>query len=545
MGYFGGDQSSLNDSFGVSILSFYDAELRIENDQNIDLFFQDGNALSTYDGHLLLYSNNTEIRNNEDQIIVNGFLEQNGSSEQILPQSFVFLPFESSDTVHYVHMTYDNGFPQLGENFSSLILDLSEEIGIYDQIENIIPNSLALGQLTACRHANGRDWWVIVAGANEPLVYSILFTPNGVMLTNTIEVDYNMKSGLGQSTFSPDGTKYIRVNLVGGIDDPDYLDIFDFDRSTGLLSSHKQTVIGNNAFSGGASISPSSQFLYITHYNYVYQYDLWSEDIFATKDTIAIYDGYQELNQYSSRFYLSHLAPNGKIYINSPTSLTKLHVIEYPDRRGEECTFRQHYVQLPNWNIATLANHPNYRLGPIDGSFADTLSIDNLPTAFFRIDREAEDTLVFHFQDLSFHDPDTWSWNFGDGGSSTERHPDHSYSNSGIYEVCLTVTNSLGMDTKCRIIELGPSSSANEFKEVAITTFPNPVLNILIFDLGDYFPQNGLFKLFDASGREVISERVLSRQAQFDLSTLPSGAYHYIFNDGGFQLGSGKIVCAN
>jgi len=38
--------------------------------------------------------------------------------------------------------------------------------------------------------------------------------------------------------------------------------------------------------------------------------------------------------------------------------------------------------------------------------------------------------------------PYTWLWNFGDGGTSTEQNPTHSYQSAGVYTVNLTVTDS-------------------------------------------------------------------------------------------------------
>lgn len=38
----------------------------------------------------------------------------------------------------------------------------------------------------------------------------------------------------------------------------------------------------------------------------------------------------------------------------------------------------------------------------------------------------------------------TWSWSFGDGTSSTQQNPDHTYAASGTYLVCLTATDSMG-----------------------------------------------------------------------------------------------------
>jgi PKD repeat protein len=44
------------------------------------------------------------------------------------------------------------------------------------------------------------------------------------------------------------------------------------------------------------------------------------------------------------------------------------------------------------------------------------------------------------FTDESTGDPDTWDWDFGDGGTSTDQHPDHEYTVPGTYSVTLTIT---------------------------------------------------------------------------------------------------------
>jgi PKD repeat protein len=43
------------------------------------------------------------------------------------------------------------------------------------------------------------------------------------------------------------------------------------------------------------------------------------------------------------------------------------------------------------------------------------------------------------FTDASTGNPTTWSWDFGDGGSSTARNPSHTYAQTGTYTVTLTV----------------------------------------------------------------------------------------------------------
>ena len=52
------------------------------------------------------------------------------------------------------------------------------------------------------------------------------------------------------------------------------------------------------------------------------------------------------------------------------------------------------------------------------------------------------------FSDQSTGDITSWSWDFGDGGSSSEQNPSHTYSNEGAYTVSLTVTDPDGSDTE-------------------------------------------------------------------------------------------------
>lgn len=49
--------------------------------------------------------------------------------------------------------------------------------------------------------------------------------------------------------------------------------------------------------------------------------------------------------------------------------------------------------------------------------------------------------LAVAFHDESLGHPTAWSWNFGDGGTSTERDPVHTYSTPGLFTVGLTASN--------------------------------------------------------------------------------------------------------
>jgi PKD repeat protein len=70
------------------------------------------------------------------------------------------------------------------------------------------------------------------------------------------------------------------------------------------------------------------------------------------------------------------------------------------------------------------------------------------PTADFTADvTEGTAPLTVQFTDQSTGDPTSWSWDFGDGGSSTAQNPLHEYATAGTYTVSLTVTSEAGTDT--------------------------------------------------------------------------------------------------
>lgn len=64
---------------------------------------------------------------------------------------------------------------------------------------------------------------------------------------------------------------------------------------------------------------------------------------------------------------------------------------------------------------------------------------------------------TFQFVDASQGDPTSWLWNFGDGTTSTEQNPTHTYAVPAIYHVCLTIQNadSNCFDTFCEEVWTG------------------------------------------------------------------------------------------
>jgi len=76
----------------------------------------------------------------------------------------------------------------------------------------------------------------------------------------------------------------------------------------------------------------------------------------------------------------------------------------------------------------------------------------NAPVADFSATPLSGDApLLVDFTDNSTNSPTSWSWDFGDGGSSTAQNPSYTYNNAGTYTVSMTATNDCGSDTQTKV----------------------------------------------------------------------------------------------
>lgn len=78
------------------------------------------------------------------------------------------------------------------------------------------------------------------------------------------------------------------------------------------------------------------------------------------------------------------------------------------------------------------------------------------------------------FTDLSSGNPNSWSWNFGDGGVSTQQNPAHTYQSGGVYDVRLISSNPVGTDTAFQVALINVLQP--------IFTFDAGALNVDFFD---------------------------------------------------------------
>jgi PKD repeat protein len=79
----------------------------------------------------------------------------------------------------------------------------------------------------------------------------------------------------------------------------------------------------------------------------------------------------------------------------------------------------------------------------------------NLKSAYSADPVSGKAPLSVRFTDRSIGSPSSWSWDFGDGSTSTVQNPEHVFSRTGTYDVTLTVTRGAIGDSSTQIINVG------------------------------------------------------------------------------------------
>ena len=539
---------------------------------NTPINFDNTNAIiCDSEGALLMYSNGFQVLNGSHEYLANGFRinEQYDYTNDWLEtgnrisQGMIILP-QTTDSNSYhlfytepIYFTDTEGQLTASANnlyYAEVNFSESESGRITDKDFLLVNDTLDVGKITACRHGNGRDWWVFVANLNANQYHRILITNQGIENSGIISDGTGMRQTLGQLHFTPDGTKLVNAGLPE-ISEYDVA-VYDFDRCTGeITNAYISTFISDSiTLTGGMAISENSRFIYTTEQYEVYQYDLFADDFRNSRTLIERWDGYfngDNPDFFWATFGLSQLAPNGKIYIATPGSGLQYHIIHNPNKRGTASNFEQRGLPFTQWNFRSIPNLPYYGLGPWDGSPCDTLGIDNpVPEARYEHTQDSS-ALQIEFFDAS-HYAYEWSWDFGDGSElDTVQHPVHTFAEEGTYQVCIQVSNVTGQDVYCEDIYVGVVNTNTPLRQEAkIRTFPIPVgTGPLTFEVE--LPEGSLasdlsLRLYNAQGQQIV-EQVLNPtgpvwRIQIDMARWPRGVYLYELVGTVGVIASGRVV---
>lgn len=323
-------------------------------------------------GNLLFYTGGCYVLNSEHAIMQNGdsitsdYALQYWCGSNVFPmrQNNTILP-HPGDTNQYVIFNYNMAKPYdslapMPTEFYYHLVDMTKDNGLGAMVEKkqiAIADTLYRGQMTAARHANGTDWWVVTSEWHSTCYYVTPLTSEGIGIPQlSCPGPVLVSFGGGQATFNPIGTKYVRCDGKNG------LWVFDFDNEAGLLSNPMELTFPQPPSSyRGACFSPNSRFLYVASYLQLWQFDMEAADIQASLQLVGEMDVSNPISGGGSLAF-SQLGADGKIYIAGPGNHSYLSRINKPNCLGMACDFRQWEIALLAPNFGGLPNMPHFNI---------------------------------------------------------------------------------------------------------------------------------------------------------------------------------------
>ncbi len=389
-----------------------------------------GNVLFFTDGRKVWSRNHLQMENGDS---LHGFV---GYTMPV-----IIVPKPGSDNVYYIFTTYrpkQNPLdPQTiyGLEYNEVDLSYNGGQGRVTRRNRQLLAPEVSSKLTAVKHSNGIDYWVVGHKFNSNEFCAFRVTGNGVDTTGYVSSTLGTahtgpgetNNGIGYMKISPDGTK-----LALAVHGSDIYEIYNFDASTGKVTNViTSPPVFNEAY--GIEFSSDSKYLYgtttstslpVPNYtppSYIFQFDISNGNaIFTNYDTIAS-------DTLGSYFGGIQLGTDGKIYVSrSPNGYAALGVIENPKRPGSACNFTSGAMDLQGKR--SRFGFPNFVQTYFDLPHFD---VENVCFS---------DTTMFFLQNNSNIDNVTWTFGDPNSGNNTSDalQPTHIFSEPGTYTVEVT-----------------------------------------------------------------------------------------------------------
>lgn len=300
-------------------------------------------SISDASGNLLFYTNGVTVWDKTHAVMANG----NGLLGSTLSsQSSLILQQPGSIVNYYVFTNVGFNVSNVPNvNYSVIDISLSTGNGSVVTKNAVLSSDQNTEVLTATRHCNGVDWWIVTHIRASNVYLSYLLTATGISPAFVVSpAGPSILGGNSQMKISPNGKK-IALNFNGVV----YLG--DFDASTGSVTA--VSVIQNSSAGYGCEFSPDASKLYATAANGVYQYDLCQSSNAAIAASAVL------VHSQNASFGSMQLAPDGKIYQSYNAFTTGINVINSPNSLGLTCGFTTGaFSFIPKLVHAGLPNYP-------------------------------------------------------------------------------------------------------------------------------------------------------------------------------------------
>ncbi|MDB4835517.1 PKD domain-containing protein, partial [Cyclobacteriaceae bacterium] len=414
-------------------LDFSDINNPIGTASSIGNVFEGTASMSDPSGNLLMYTDGKIIYDADGTVMPNGTgLGGDGSSVQ----SGVIIPNPADPNLYYV-------FSQSGETASGgstglkySVVDLSlpgngTVVSPKGDVVNSSKNTvLVAGTSQSCAAAPNETggFWIITRKAAVNGAY-YAFEIDGT--TGNLNTTAVISGGAG-TVFTSYPIAAIKFNncsnkMASLSMDDNKVEIWDFDRATGQVTGTPDVFHPGAVKLYGLEFSPNGDYLYVSgHTNRaIYQYDV-AANTYSQVGTSA----------YNTNGSLQ-LAPDKKIYMASQIGWNaagnyNLQTIDDPNIGGNGCNFNTTGVSIPD------ATGINLGLPPFASSFVSNVLIIS------HTDLCVNSPVAFSYTFSGTYQAGSISWDFGDGNTSTDESPTHTYTTSGTYNVTVSVR-----DAKC------------------------------------------------------------------------------------------------
>ena len=342
-------------------------------------------ALSNYEGvasfsdslgSLLLYTDGRTVWNKKHEVMKNG---DNLLGHESSTESAIIVPLPESKTKYLIFVVDEQG-KSGGLSYSVADMALEDGLGAITEKKNIIIENPVCEKVTAIRHKNNRDIWLLTKSAASNEIIEWLITKDGVEETsrksfpvsiidfsempdevldnngNMTENQIKKLSTGGYMRVSPNGKKIACANIgyystgEKGSDPFSILEVFDFDALTGEISFDFYVPDYYTNLYGTEFSNDASKLYYTTQYvelkdegglnkvaNLVYQLDLTAGSTEDIVNSAVIIGEYVSKNG-TDRPGALQLSTSGKIYV-AQDNFGWLGVINFPRNKGTDCGF--------------------------------------------------------------------------------------------------------------------------------------------------------------------------------------------------------------
>lgn len=289
-------------------------------------------SISDENGNLLFYTDGKKVWNSKHVQMPNG---DELFGHESSTQSAVIVRKPGSRNLYYI-FTVDRQAGVFGLHYS--IVDMTLDNGRGDITEkNVYLNYPVTEKVTAVKHQNGRDIWIISHEWRGQRFFVYLLTGSGLNMIPVISEVGSLHDGdnmnsIGYMKASPDGKHVALAIYWDGI-----FEILHFDDSTGILS---QPVTFNSSEYHtiyGVEFSPDASKVYFSvsrEESAIYQVDLKA----GSKDDILNSIELINISWVLYNYQGMQLAPDKKIYI-AKRNQKFLSAIESPNSKGAACNF--------------------------------------------------------------------------------------------------------------------------------------------------------------------------------------------------------------